>query len=88
VVPVLLEECEVPPLLRHRRYADFRTDYDHGLLDLLGVWGKDRAATSSVNGQLLYPWPDVAASEDQIVYLHSTGTHMEILHSVTLLIAR
>lgn len=72
VLPALLEDCEVPPLLRHRRYADFRTDYDRGLEDLLGVWGKDREAASAVEGQPLYPWPDVAASEEEFVYLHST----------------
>jgi len=58
--------------LRHRRYADFRSDYASGLADLLGVWGKDREMTSIVNGQPLYPWPDVAASDEEFVYLHST----------------
>lgn len=72
LLPALLEDCEVPHLLRHRRYADFRADYDRGLVDLLGVWGKDREATSAVNGQPLYPWPDVAASDEEFVYLHST----------------
>lgn len=71
LLPALLEDCEVPPLLRHRRYADFRNDYDRGLADLLGVWGKDREATSVANGQPLYPWPDIAASEAEFVYLHS-----------------
>jgi len=72
LLPTLLEDCEVPPLLRHRRYADFRADYARGLADLLGVWGKDQEATSVVNGQPLYPWPDVAASDEDVVYLHST----------------
>lgn len=72
LLPVLIEDCEVPPLLRHRRYADFRADYERGLADLAGVWGKDRGAVSVVNGQPLYPWPDAAASEDEFVYLHST----------------
>lgn len=72
LLPALLEDCELPPLLRHRRYADFRTDYDRGLADLLGVWGKDREAASVANGQPLYPWPDVAAAEEEFVYLHST----------------
>ena len=72
LLPTLLEDCEVPPLLRHRRYADFRADYARGLADLLGVWGKDQEATSVVNGQPLYPWPDVAASDEDFVYLHST----------------
>jgi hypothetical protein len=72
LLPALLEDCAVPPLLRHRRYADFRTDYARGLGDLLGVWGKDREAVLVLNGQPLYPWPDVAALEEEFVYLHST----------------
>jgi hypothetical protein len=72
VLPALLEDCEVPPLLRHRRYADFRYDYERGLADLLDVWGRDRDATSVVKGKPLYPWPDVAAPDQEFVYLHST----------------
>ena len=72
LLPALLDDCIVPPLLRHRRYADFRTDYDCGLADLLSVWGKDREVASVANGQPLYPWPDIAAAEEEFVYLHST----------------
>jgi hypothetical protein len=72
VLPTLLEDCEVPPLLRHRRYADFRADYERGLEELLGVWGKDRDASSLVRGQALYPWPDIAIPDREFVYLHST----------------
>lgn len=72
LLSVLLENCDVPPLLQHRRYADFRSDYDRGLSDLLGVWGKDREATLVVTGKRLYPWPDLAAAEQDYVYLHST----------------
>jgi len=44
VTPVLYKDCKVPPLLAHRRYADFRNDYTTGLSDLLAVWGKDSQA--------------------------------------------
>jgi hypothetical protein len=37
VLPVLLEDCDVPPLLRSRLYADFRTDFAAGLKKLLAV---------------------------------------------------
>lgn len=72
LLPVLLEDCDIPPLLQHRRYADFRSDYECGLSELLGVWGKDREAALAVNGKPLYPWPDVATPEQDFVYLHST----------------
>lgn len=35
VIPVLLRECEIPLLLRTKKYADFSTSYNHGLEDLL-----------------------------------------------------
>ncbi len=35
VIPVLLEDCEIPPLLRERNYVDFRKDYYSGLRGLL-----------------------------------------------------
>lgn len=37
VLPVLLKECEVPALLRMKKYADFRLDYSEGLRDLLAA---------------------------------------------------
>jgi len=30
VVPILLEECAIPPFLREKLYADFRTNFDEG----------------------------------------------------------
>lgn len=35
VLTILVDECRVPTLLRNRNYADFRTDYDSGLKELL-----------------------------------------------------
>lgn len=35
VLPVLLEDCEVPTLLQTKKYADFRSDYNQGLHNLL-----------------------------------------------------
>lgn len=72
ILPVLYKDCAVPPLLAHRRFADFRTDYDVGLAELLIVWGKDSRACDDVQSQRLYPWPDVETSEPDFVYLHST----------------
>ena len=41
VLPVLIEDCEIPFLLRDRVYADFRTDYDLGLNSLLKVFQQE-----------------------------------------------
>lgn len=35
VIPVLIEDCDIPILLQTKRYADFRTDYTSGLETLL-----------------------------------------------------
>lgn len=35
VIPVLVEDCEIPILLQAKKYADFRTDYTDGLETLL-----------------------------------------------------
>lgn len=35
ILPVLKEECDVPPLLSHRKYADFRHDSESGMKALV-----------------------------------------------------
>lgn len=37
VIPVLIESCEIPILLKHKRYADFRVSHQEGLKELLGA---------------------------------------------------
>jgi formylglycine-generating enzyme required for sulfatase activity len=39
LLPLLAEDCNLPRLLRGRKYADFRYDYQKGLIDLLRVVG-------------------------------------------------
>ena len=35
VVPVLLEDCDIPMFLREKMYADFRNDFDSGLTTVI-----------------------------------------------------
>lgn len=35
VLPVLIANCKIPPLIADRRYADFRISYKNGLAELL-----------------------------------------------------
>jgi hypothetical protein len=35
VIPVLIEDCAIPIFLRDKRYADFRTDFDTGVHQIL-----------------------------------------------------
>jgi len=44
VTPIYLRECEIPPFLRDKIYADFRMDYRSGLENLLRRLGKVRTA--------------------------------------------
>ena len=37
VLPVLLRDCELPELLKTKKYADFRESYSNGLEDLLAA---------------------------------------------------
>jgi formylglycine-generating enzyme required for sulfatase activity len=39
ILPLLAEDCDIPPLLRDKRYADFRNNYNNGLKELLRVAG-------------------------------------------------
>ena len=47
VLPVLLEDCEMPMLLRDRLYADFRTDFNVGLQALVAAL--EQEGESAVN---------------------------------------
>jgi len=37
LLPILIEECELPPFFAARKYADFRKTYEDGLKELLAV---------------------------------------------------
>jgi len=37
VLPVLLTDCTIPTLLKTKKYADFRSDYNNGLDDILAA---------------------------------------------------
>jgi hypothetical protein len=49
VLPVLLEDCEIPIFLREKMYADFRTDFDWGLQKTLDAIAK---VTNTTQGRL------------------------------------
>jgi len=57
ILPVLIEDVELPILLRHRKYADFRNDKHKALRDLLDVllppvekdWQELRAISADFN---------------------------------------
>ncbi len=48
LLPVLLADTDLPPLLRDRRYADFRRDYEQGLREVLNVLSEDASLVAKV----------------------------------------
>jgi hypothetical protein len=52
VLPVLMEEVEIPPLLRDRKYADFRVKYNDGLRELLVVFNEEKLSAAVLSPQL------------------------------------
>jgi len=51
ILPVLIEECELPPLLRDRVYADFRQNYQTGIEKLAEVIKWATGTTLSITGR-------------------------------------
>lgn len=50
ILPAVIDDCEVPPFLQDKLYADFRTSYDNGLKALLHRLGRGQ----SLQGRLVY----------------------------------
>jgi hypothetical protein len=74
VLPVLLENCMVPALLRAKKYAGFRSDYKLGLISL---------ATSlqpyhSLSGIIRY-YADIVDIADDWHSLFAQTTHLDLL---------
>lgn len=40
ILPILIDDCEIPPLLSDRIFVDFRKDFHSGLIQILSVVGK------------------------------------------------
>lgn len=40
VLPILMEDCDIPIFLRDKKYADFRTNFDEGLREVLTAIAK------------------------------------------------
>jgi formylglycine-generating enzyme required for sulfatase activity len=45
ILPVLIEKCEIPSLLRHRKYANFKDDPEYAFQELLEVIRPEAGAT-------------------------------------------
>lgn len=61
VLPVLVEDCDIPVFLREKMYADFRTNFDRGLHNVLDAIAK---VTNSYQGRLEETDGNIDWSED------------------------
>lgn len=52
VLPLLIEDCDIPIFLREKKYADFRHNYDEGLRETLTAIA---GVTSDTQGRLVRP---------------------------------
>lgn len=46
VLPLLFEDCEIPPMLRSKKYADFRSSFSQGFQELLRAIGIEDQGTA------------------------------------------
>jgi hypothetical protein len=72
VIPVLIEDCNIPPLLQHKRYVDFRNSYDQGIQQLLEVFMADHKVLENLSRERVSPWPDISQADKEYIYLYST----------------
>ena len=54
VLPIMYRDCCLPSMLADRKYADFRTDYNAGLLELCRVLGLKHAESITENNWRLF----------------------------------
>jgi hypothetical protein len=71
IIPVLIADCEIPPLLKARRYIDFRSSFDNGIKELIGRLNKDEEILARVQKEVVTPWPDISKDDNEYVYLFS-----------------
>jgi hypothetical protein len=65
VIPVMIDDCEIPVPLRDKKYADFRKDYSDGLREVLSalghfsdhkkVWSEFLAGGENIRANLVQP---------------------------------
>ena len=71
-LPVMIAECEIPPLLRDRLYADFREDYDGALQSVIAVINQPAGAFAL---ELLRPSIEPVAAQ----VAEQGGVHQDLI---------
>jgi tetratricopeptide (TPR) repeat protein len=61
VLPVLIDDCELPPLLKDRVYADFRRGFQPGLQRLLTAFEQEQQSAAAASPAAVTQFPPAAA---------------------------
>ena len=79
LLPTLMEDCEIPELLRDRVYADFRKSYERGLASLFAVFAQESYGSGDLMSQghipptsrPLYSWDGDHPGSDCVTVLQT-----------------
>ena len=74
ILPVLLDSCRIPQLLRDKKYADFRTNYEKALFDLA-----ESLIPRQDLGQIEKYYADFIDIGDEWVSFLEQATHLDLL---------
>jgi len=72
IIPIKINQCEVPPLLSHRKYLNIKDNYQTSIQELLDLLKRDLEVAKTFKDKELYPWTDTEISDTNYLYLHST----------------
>lgn len=91
ILPVLLEDCDIPLFLREKLYADFRKNFDEGLQAVMQGIAK---VTSSVQNRIETPkyytdWAEDWGFEDGLLHIRLTLVEQAVgkLYSVLTIVS-
>lgn len=85
LLPALVKECDIPPLLRSRKYADFRQNYALGLVQLTSAIAP---IIESVEPEPVEPIPDTSKITDLIKQVYGRRKPLSEMIAEALTIAQ
>jgi hypothetical protein len=87
VLPVVIEDCEIPLFLRDKLYADFRTDFDTGLRAVLEAIAKvtSESQVRVDNPRWHVDWAVDWGEEDRHFFMYLTAVEQAVGNPYTVL---
>ncbi len=78
VLPVLIEECEIPPLISGKQFANFASDYKYGLKRILDVLTPELIKFEKVHTKTMHLLSVLITNDDKY-FLNSIAHWFETL---------